>query len=170
MQTDLHDAMRHIVDKSLVGEASAPEQQELRKHLLGCAACQKYAGDSRRAIVSFNGFSFPPFGADPGLQAKVHAALDLRMQQLQAAQPNRQRPSYQSIVRISIAAFLLTIVGSFGALYLGDPLAALLHLPLAQAQAGLFTFWIAPSWGLALLVPVLLLVSARSANGKGQII
>jgi anti-sigma factor RsiW len=157
--------MRHIIDKSLVGEASAQEQQELRKHLLGCAACQKYASDSRRAIVSLNGFSFAPFAIDTGLQAKVHAALDLRMQQLQATQPGR-RP----IVRISIAAFLLTIVGSFGALHLGDPLAALLHLPLAQAQAGLFTFWIAPSWGLALLVPVLLLVSARSANGKGQII
>jgi anti-sigma factor RsiW len=157
--------MRHIIDKSLVGEASAQEQQELRKHLLACAACQKYASDSRRAIVGLNGFSFAPFAIDTGLQAKVHAALDLRMQQLQATQP-----SHQPIVRISIAAFLLTIVGSFGALHLGDPLAALLHLPLAQAQAGLFTFWIAPSWGLALLVPVLLLVSARSANGKGPII
>ena len=88
MQTDLHDAMRHIIDSSLVGEASAQEQQELRKHLLECAACQKYASDSRRAIVGLNGFSF---AADPGLQAKVHAALDLRIQQLQAAQPNRQR-------------------------------------------------------------------------------
>ena len=162
MQTDLHDAMRHIIDSSLVGEASAQEQQELRKHLLECAACQKYASDSRRAIVGLNGFSF---AADPGLQAKVHAALDLRIQQLQAAQPNRQR-----IVQVSIAAILLTIVGSFAALHLGDPLAAFLHLPVAQAQAGLFTFWIAPSWCLALLVPVLLLVSAGSANRKGQII
>jgi anti-sigma factor RsiW len=162
MQTDLHDAMRHIIDSSLVGEASAQEQQELRKHLLECAACQKYASDSRRAIVGLNGFSF---AADPGLQAKVHAALDLRIQQLQAAQPNRQR-----IVQVSIAAILLTIVGSFAALHLGDPLATLLHLPVAQAQAGLFTLWIAPSWCLALFVPVLLLVSARSANRKGQII
>ena len=162
MQTNLHDAMRHIIDSSLVGEASAQEQQELRKHLLECAACQTYASDSRRAIVGLNGFSF---AADPGLQAKVHAALDLRTQQLQAAQPNRQR-----IVQVSIAAILLTIVGSFAALHLGDPLATLLHLPVAQAQAGLFTFWIAPSWCLALLVPVLLLVSARSANRKGQII
>ena len=162
MQTDLHDAMRHIIDSSLVGEASAQEQQELRKHLLECAACQKYASDSRRAIVGLNGFSF---AADPGLQAKVHAALDLRIQQLQAAQPNRQR-----IVQVSIAAILLTIVGSFAALHLGDPLATLLHLPVAQAQAGLFTLWIAPSWCLALLVPVLLLVSAGSANRKGQII
>ena len=80
MQTDLHQSdphqdMRQIIDKSLMGEASPQEQQALRKHLLACAACQKYASDSRRAIVSLHGFSF---AADPGLQAKVHASLALR--------------------------------------------------------------------------------------------
>jgi anti-sigma factor RsiW len=162
MQADLHNEMRHIIDKSLVGEASAQEQQSLREHLRACTQCERYADDGRRAIASLSGFSF---AADSGLQAKVHAALDLRMQQLQTTPPNRQR-----IVQVSIAALLLTFVGSFGALHMGNPLAAVLHLPLAQAQAGLFTFWIAPSWCFALLLPVLLLVSARSANKKGQII
>jgi anti-sigma factor RsiW len=162
MQTDLHNEMRHIIDNSLAGEASPVEQQALRKHLLACAECQKYASDSRRAIVSLSGFSF---AADPGLTEKVHAALDLRAQQLQAAQPNRKR-----IVQVSIAALLLTIAGSFAALHMGNPLAAFLHLPPAQAQAGLLTFWIAPSWCFALLLPVLLLVSARSANKKGHIV
>jgi anti-sigma factor RsiW len=162
MQADLHNEMRRIIDKSLVGEASAQEQQSLREHLRACTQCERYADDGRRAIASLSGFSF---AADSGLQAKVHAALDLRMQQLQTTPPNRQR-----IVQVSIAALLLTLVGSFGALHMGNPLAAVLHLPLAQAQAGLFTFWIAPSWCFALLLPVLLLVSARSANKKGQII
>jgi anti-sigma factor RsiW len=162
MQADLHNEMRHIIDKSLVGEASAQEQQSLREHLHACAQCERYADDGRRAIASLSGFSF---AADSGLQAKVHAALDLRMQQLQTTPPNRQ-----SIVQVSIAALLLTIVGSFGALHMGNPLAAVLHLPLAQAQAGLFTFWIAPSWCFALLLPALLLISARSANKKGQVI
>jgi anti-sigma factor RsiW len=162
MQTDLHNAMRHIIDNSLAGDVSPVEQQALRKHLLACAACQKYASDSRRAIVSLNGFSF---AADPGLTEKVHAALDLRMQQLQTAQPSRRR-----ILQISIAALLLTIVGSFAALHMGNPLAAVLHLAPAQAQSGLLTFWIAPSWCFALLLPVLLLVSARSANKKGRIV
>jgi anti-sigma factor RsiW len=162
MQADLHNEMRHIIDKSLVGEASAQEQQSLREHLRACTQCERYADDGRRAIASLSGFSF---AADSSLQAKVHAALDLRMQQLQTTPPNRQR-----IVQVSIAALLLTLVGSFGALHMGNPLAAVLHLPLAQAQAGLFTFWIAPSWCFALLLPVLLLVSARSANKKGQII
>jgi anti-sigma factor RsiW len=150
-----------------VGEASAQEQQSLREHLRACAQCETYANDGRRAIAGLSGFSF---AADPGLQAKVHAALDLRMQQLRAARPNRRRPNYQRIVQVSIAALLLTIIGSFGALHIGNPLAAVLHLPLSQTQAGLFTFWIAPSWCFALLLPLLLLVSARSANRKGQIV
>jgi anti-sigma factor RsiW len=160
MQTDLHNEMRHIIDNSLVGEVSPQEQQALRKHLLTCDACQKYASDSRRALVGLNGFSFAP---NPDLQSKVHAALDLRAQQLQTTRPNRKR-----ILQISLAALLLTIAGSFGALQVDAPLAVALHLPLVQAQAGLFTFWIAPSWCFALLLPALLLVSARSANKKGQ--
>jgi anti-sigma factor RsiW len=159
MPTDLHDAMRHIIDKSLVGEASAPEQQELRKHLLGCATCQKYASDTRRAIVGLNGFSFAPFAADPGLQAKVHESLALRAQQLQAAQPGRRR-----IVQVSIVALLLTVLGSWGALHVGTPLAALLHLEPAQAQTGVVALWIFPSLCFALLLPVLLLLRARSTN------
>ena len=159
MPTDLHDAMRHIIDKSLVGEASAPEQQELRKHLLGCATCQKYASDTRRAIVGLNGFSFAPFAADPGLQAKVHESLALRAQQLQAAQPGRRR-----IVQVSIVALLLTVLGSWGALHVGTPLAALLHLEPAQAQTGVVALWIFPSLCFALLLPVLLLLRARSTK------
>lgn len=162
MQTDLHNEMCQIIDKSLVGEASPEEQQALRKHLLVCAACQKYASDSRRAIVSLSGFSF---AADPGLTEKVHAALALRAQELQTTRPNRKR-----ILQVSLASLLLTIVGSFAALQIGNPLAAVLHLPLSQAQVGLFTLWIVPSWCFALLLPVLLLVSARSANKKGQLL
>jgi anti-sigma factor RsiW len=167
MQTDLHEsdphqAMRQIIDKSLVGDASPQEQPALRKHLLACAACQKYASDSRRAIVSLSGFSF---AADPGLTEKVHAALALRAQQLQSAQPNRAR-----ILQVSLAALLFTIVGSFGAMHVGSPLATFLHLPLAQAQAGLFTFWIAPSWCFSLFLPVLLLLRARSTNAKGSVL
>ncbi|MFL6428275.1 MAG: hypothetical protein ACJ71S_08545 [Acidobacteriaceae bacterium] len=161
-QSDPHKAMRQIIDKSLVGEASPQEQQELRKHLPACAACQKYASDSHRAIAALGGFSF---AADPGLQAKVHASLALRAQQLQAAHPNRRR-----ILHVSLAALLLTIVGSFAALNIGNSLAGLLHLPLSQTQAGLFTFWIVPSWCFSLLLPVVLLFSARSAERKGRTI
>jgi hypothetical protein len=170
MQADRHHAMRHIIDKSLAGEASSQEQHALREHLRTCAQCESYADDGRRAIAALNGFSF---SAETGLQEKVHAALALRAQQLQAAQANGAHmvpPSRARIVQASIAAVLLTIAGSFAALHAGDLLAAVLHLPAAQAHTGLFTFWIAPSWCLSLLLPVLLLVSARPANRKGQIL
>jgi anti-sigma factor RsiW len=160
MQADLHDSMRHIIDRSLAGEASPQEQQSVREHLRECAPCQKYANVGRRAIASLSGFSF---AADQGLQAKVHAALDLRIQQLQATRPNGKR-----IVQVSIAALLLTIVGSFGALQVGGPLATVLHLHPAQTQAGLFALWILPSWGLSLMLPALLLFSVGSADRKGQ--
>jgi anti-sigma factor RsiW len=152
--------MRQIIDKSLVGEASPEEQRALRKHLIACADCQKYASDSRRAIVSLSGFSF---AADPGLQAKVHAALTLRAQQLQAAQPGRRR-----IVMVSIIALVLTIVGSLAALHMGSPLAALLHLEPAEAQFGVVALWILPSLCFSLFLPVLL--HARATNAKGSLL
>jgi anti-sigma factor RsiW len=163
-QSNLHKAMRQIIDKSLMGEASPQEQQALRVHLLACAACQKYASDSRRAIVGLNGFSFAPFATDPGLQAKVHASLALRAQQLQARQPGRRR-----IAEVSIIALLLTIVGSLAALHIGSPLGALLHLGPAEAQTGVVALWILPSLCFSLFLPVLLLLRARSTNAKGSI-
>ena len=162
MQADLHNDMRQIIDKSLAGKASQQEQQELRKHMLTCAAFQKYASERRRAIVGLSGFSF---AADPGLQAKVHASLDLRAQQLQATQPGRRR-----IVQMSIIALLFTIIGSFGALHIGSPLAALLHLEPAQMQTGVVALWVLPSLCFSLLLPLVLLLSARSTKTKGSVL
>ena len=164
MQADLHHAMRQLIDKSLAGEASPQEQHALGEHLRACAQCESYASHGRRAIAALSGFAFVP---DPGSQEKIHAALALRAQQLQAAEP---RTRMVRIIQITVAALALTIAGSFGAARLGNVLATLLHLPAAQAHTGLLTFWIAPSWCFALLLPVLLLVSARSANRKGQIL
>jgi hypothetical protein len=167
MQTDRHQSMRQLIDRSLADELSPTaelafkDQQSLREHLRECAACQKYAEDSRRAIAALGGFSF---AANPDLQAKVFAALAQRAQQLEAAQPGRRR-----IVRTCILALLLTIVGSFGALHVGNPLAVVLHLPPAEAQAGVLALWILPSLCFSLLLPVVLLLSARSTNAEGSV-
>ncbi|HEX6771679.1 MAG TPA: zf-HC2 domain-containing protein [Acidobacteriaceae bacterium] len=162
MQADLHNTMHQLIDKSLVGEVSLEEQQTLREHLAACADCQRYASECQRAIAALSGFSF---ATDPALHATVNAALVLRAQQMQAMQPDRTR-----IVVVSVVALFLTLAGSFGAAHISDPLAAFLHLPAAQTQTGLFTLWIIPSWCFFLLLPVLLLISARSANRKGQIL
>jgi Putative zinc-finger len=162
MQTDLHQSIRRLIDRSLADELALKEQQSLREHLHECAACQKYAEDSRRAIAALGGFSFP---ANPDLQAKVFSALAERAEQLDAAQPNRRR-----VVQVSIAALLLTIVGSFAALHIGNPLAAVLHLEPAEAQAGVLALWVLPSLFFSLLLPVVLLLSSRSAKTKGSVL
>ena len=162
MQTDLHQSMRHLIDRSLAGELSSTEHHSLHDHLHECAACRKYADGTRRAIAGLGGFSFP---ANPDLQAKVFAALAERAQQLEAAQPSRRR-----IVRTCIIAFLLTIIGSFGAWHIGNPLAVVLHLEPAQAQTGVLALWVLPSLCFSLLLPVVLLLSARSAKVKGSVL
>src|SRR5262249_33118868 len=129
-------------------------------HLHECVACQKYADDSRRAIAGLAGFSFP---ANPDLQARVFSALAQRAGQLEAARPSRRR-----IVRTSIVALLLTVVGSLAALHLGDPLAGLLHLEPAKTQAGVLALWVLPSLCFCLFLPALLLLPARSMNKKGS--
>ena len=58
MQIDRHHEIRHIIDRSLVGEASSQEEQALREHLLTCAPCQEYLNASHRAIAGLAGFSF----------------------------------------------------------------------------------------------------------------
>jgi len=162
MQTDLHQSMRHLIDRSLAGELSSTEHHSLRDYLHACAACQKYADDSRRVIAGLGGFSFP---ANEDLQAKVFAALAQRAQQLEAAQPARRR-----IVHTCIAALLLTIVGSLAALHLGNPLAGLLHLEPAKTQTGVLALWVLPSLCFCLFLPALLLLPGRSMNKKGSVL
>jgi predicted anti-sigma-YlaC factor YlaD len=162
MQTDLHQSIRHLIDRSLAGELSSTEHHSLHEHLHECAACQKYADDSRRAIAGLGGFSF---AANPDLQVKVLSALAQRAQQLEAAQHSRRR-----IVRTCIFALVFTIVGSFGAWHVGHPLAAVLHLEPADAQAGVLALWVLPSLCFSLLLPVVLLLSARPAKAKGSVL
>jgi predicted anti-sigma-YlaC factor YlaD len=162
MQTDLHQSMRHLFDRSLAGELSSTENHSLHDHLHECAACQKYADDSRRAIAGLGGFSF---AANPDLQVKVFSALAQRAQQLEAAQPARRR-----IARTCVIAFLLTIVGSLAALHFNGPLAGLFHLEPSQAQAGVLALWALPSLCFSLLLPLVLLLSARSAKAKGSVL
>jgi predicted anti-sigma-YlaC factor YlaD len=162
MHSDRHDAMRQIIDRSLAGEASAQEQHTLNEHLRDCAVCRQYAEDGRRALAGLGGFSF---AADSALEAKVMAALTVRARQLEAAELSHGR-----IVRICLAALLLTILGSLFAWNLGTPLATALHLQPGKAQTGVLALWLVPSWAFALLFPIVLLLAGRSARQKGSVL
>jgi hypothetical protein len=161
MKADLHETIRRIIDRTLVDGLSLQEEQSLREHLRVCAECQAYFSNGARVIASLSEFSF---AVDPGLQAKVCAALKLRAQQLESRQFSRR------LVWSCVIALLLTAAGSFIDLQFGKRAAAFFHLQSTQVQRGLLAFWIMPSLPLLLLFPILSMLSTSSTNQKGSIL
>jgi hypothetical protein len=145
MQTDRHQPICHIIDKSLVGAASLKEQQTLREHLLVCASCNEYLGASHRAIASLGGFSFD---VDPALRERVLASLTRQGSET-------RRIFSMPMWWIRVVALLFTMAGSFAASRLVGLAAPVFRLPPAQIQFGVVAFWIAPSVCFCLLFFVL---------------
>jgi anti-sigma factor RsiW len=162
MKADSHETIRHVIDKSLAGEASPQEERSLREHFQDCAQCQEYLSESRRVIASLNGFSFE---VDPGLEAKVVSSLKLRAQQLEARQPSRRR-----IVWGWMIAFVLMVAGSYIASQFGGLAAGVLDLEPMQVQRVLLAFWVVPSLCFWLLFPLLPLLSEIWTNRKGRVL
>ncbi len=159
MQTDRHQSICQLIDKSLAGDISAQEEQSLRQHLLACAACQQYLDASNRAIVGLGGFTFE---TDPNLPDKIFAALTLR-----AAQLETQQLSHRQLAWSYVAALVLTLAGSFAAMQLGDRFASAFSASQQQVQLGLIAIWIVPSVCFCLLLPTLPLMSKRRLHAKG---
>ena len=100
MQTDSHESICRLIDKSLAGGISGQEEQSLRQHLLTCSACQQYLDASNRAIAGLGEFSFE---TDPNLPDKIVAALTIR-----AAQLETHRLSHRQLAWSYVAALILT--------------------------------------------------------------
>ncbi len=160
MQIDRHHEIHTIIDRSLVGEASAQEEQALREHLLACAPCQEYLNASHRAIAGLAGFSFE---VNPELQGKVLEALTQRAQLLESKRVE-QRPMLWSYLA---AALALTGIGSFAAAQFSGLASAVFHLAPAPLHIGLVALWIAPSLCFCLLFPVLHRLALGWMNEKG---
>jgi anti-sigma factor RsiW len=159
MQTDRHQSICQLIDKSLAGDISAQEEHSLRQHLLACAACQQYLDASNRAIAGLAGFTFE---TDPNLPDKIFAALTLR-----AAQLETQQLSHRQLAWSYLAALVLTLAGSFAAMQLGDRFASAFSASQQQVQLGLIAIWIVPSVCFCLLLPTLPLMSKRRLHAKG---
>lgn len=160
MQTESrHPSFCAIIDKSLAGAASPAEEQSLRDHLAGCAPCAEHLEATRRAITGLEGFSF---ALGPALDARVHAAVALRAQQLETSRVRRRRMGWGGLL-----ALVLTAVGSFAASQLGGLAAPALHLDPAQLRFGLTAFWITPSIFFCLLLLLLPAFQAGLSNKKG---
>jgi predicted anti-sigma-YlaC factor YlaD len=159
MQTDRHESICHLIDKSLSGEISGQEEHTLRQHLSACSTCQLYLEASNRVIAGLGGFTFE---TDPGLPEKIFEALTVR-----AAQLETRRLSHRQLAWSYVAALVLTLAGSLTALQLGDRLAAALSVTDQQVQLGLVAMWIVPSVCFCLFLPTLPMMSKRWMQAKG---
>ena len=150
MNIDHHDTFQRMIDESLAGVLSAEKEQSLREHLSTCAPCKEYLSASNRVIAGLSGFSFE---VNPTLNARVLAAL--KLQQVRAAQPGRQRLMRQHNRQFKVwAAFAIalsmSIVGSALVYQVAKLLTVPMHFDTAQVQAGVLVFWLLPSFCSAL--------------------
>jgi anti-sigma factor RsiW len=153
---------RHVefegrIDRGLAGAGTAEEARLVEAHVASCAGCAAYAEASRRAVAGLKGFSFE---AGLGLNAKVMAAVRARAEEMEA----RRR-----WMKLSVVALVLTVLGTVVDLAVGHWAAGLLGLRPGEVQHGLMALWIAPSFGLLVLFPLLPWLSAKG-YGKGRTI
>jgi hypothetical protein len=153
MRSDDHERFQRRIDETLAGEIAVGEEESLRGHLQSCTQCQEYLAASSRVIAGLGGFWFD---VDPALREQVCAAISLRVQQIESAQPSRRRMAW-----ICITALLLSAAGSFIDLKFGGLIAPVLDMQRTQMRHGLVTFWILPSFCFLLLFPILPLLSHR---------
>jgi anti-sigma factor RsiW len=157
MRAERHEDFEQRIDRSLAGAGTPEEERLVEEHVAGCAGCAEYLSASQRAVAGLKGFSFE---AGPGLNARVMAAVRERAEQMEA----RRR-----WMRLSVVAVVLTVLGTVVDLQVGRWAAAFFGLPSSAVHHGLLALWIAPSFGLLLLFPLLPLLAAKG-NGKGRTI
>ena len=154
MPCDRHELFRQSIDRLLVGECPADEEQALHLHLQSCGECQRSLAGSRRVIDSLQAFAFD---VDPALERKVLAAMGARAAQLEAKPLGSPR-----VLPMFLVAVVLTMVGSLLELQFGTLVATLLDIEGAQARRALLDLWIVPSTLVLLLFPILPLLSKGS--------
>ena len=156
MPSDNHKLFQQLIDETLASGTPIEEDRFLCEHLDSCASCTEYLNFSSRAIASLAGFSF---AVGPMLHEKVFASLNQRAQQLEATLLSQQRWAL-----ISVAALVLTMVGSFLDLQFGGLIASVFAIQRMQVRQGLLAFWIVPSLCVLLLFPLLPLLSKAGTH------
>lgn len=157
MGTDRHVEFEQRIDRGLAGAGTSEEARLVEEHVGGCAGCAEYLSASRRTVAGLKGFSFE---AGMGLNARTMAAIRARAAEMEA----RRRWK-----KLSVVALVLTVLGTVVDLSVGHWAAGLLGLRPGEVQHGLMALWIAPSFGLLVLFPLLPLLAAKG-HGKGRTI
>jgi len=155
MRAERHEDFEQRIDRSLAGAGTVEEQRAVEEHVAECSACAEYLSVSRRAVAGLKGFSFE---AGLGLNARVMAAVKARAEELEA----RRR-----WMRLSVVALVLTVLGTVVDLQVGRWAAGFFGLSSIAVHHGLMALWIAPSFGLLLLFPMLPLLAAKRQE-KGR--
>jgi len=156
-----HEEFEARIDRELAGAGTAEEARLVEEHVASCAGCAEYLSASQRAVAGLKGFSFE---AGIGLNARTMAAVRAR-----AAEMEGRRENVRRWVGLGVAALVLTVLGTVVDLRVGRWAAGLFGLPLIEVHHGLMALWIAPSFGLLVLFPLLPLLSAKG-YGKGRTI
>jgi hypothetical protein len=159
MGAERHEDFEQRIDRGLAGAGTLEEERLVEEHVAACAACAEYLSVSRRAVAGLKGFSFE---AGPGMSARVAASLQARAEEMEA-----RRAGVRRWVGLSVVAVVLTVLGSAVDLRVGHWAAGWLDLRPMEVRQGLLALWIAPSFGLLLLFPVLPLLAAKR-YGKGR--
>ena len=158
MDVDPHENFRKLMDESVAGVNSGQLQtgqdRALEEHLGSCPQCRQYHSETARVLAGLKGFSFP---VDPALNARIHAALAQRVQQRSAVRLNRIQ-----LVKVSLLAVALTLLGSLADLRLSGVLAAVFDMQRTEARHDLLSFWIAPSLCILLVFPLLSRLTATA--------
>jgi anti-sigma factor RsiW len=157
MGAERHEDFEQRIDRSLAGAGTAEDERALAEHVGSCAACAAYLSASRRAVAGLKGFSFE---AGAGLNARVMAAVRERAEQM---------ASRRRWMRLSVVALVLTVLGTVVDLWVGRWAAGVLGVQAMEVRHGLVALWIAPSFGLLVLFPMLPVLMAKG-NGKGRTI
>jgi hypothetical protein len=155
MRNDSHEAIRRIIDESLVSEVLPQDAESVRMHVGACGECRAYMESCTRTVAALGGFSF---AEDPMLRAKVMASLGRRAEELEGR---------RLIWARCLIAVMLTVAGSFAAVQIGGWIGGILHVEPAQVRAGLIAVWIVPSLLICVLLPVLPVLSGGWMGRRG---
>jgi len=133
--------LRELIDRSFAEEVSEGERQLIHNHIRDCDGCKRYVELTARTIRGLRDFTFT---SEADSSAQVFEILAHQTGTM------RQHNVQFKIWGAFAVALSMSIVGSALVYQVAKFLAAPMHLDNAQVQAGVFVFWLLPSFCSAL--------------------
>jgi anti-sigma factor RsiW len=155
---NLHENFRLLIEQSFGGELSREDETALRSHLESCAACHQYKITVSQIASALGGFAF-----ESTLEQTAHVQRTV-LAFAHSLETAHQERSQRALV--SLAAFVLSFLGSSVVWQLSDFFATLLHVSSRQIELGMLVLWVAPSVLASFALP---LISAFPFHRQSQV-